>query len=136
MDTSDIYYIKYARERNLYQYNHPPIWGWLCKRRKYFDLELGELLLSESQIDSGILLLALAIPKNMLLLSDYDKWNSLMDKIICQEQIVDNDKRIFLTKCKKSYCQVTFPEIRSQWIKGIWKVYKNNNELCYQPIFQ
>jgi hypothetical protein len=111
-----------------------PVWAWhsVKKLDGKPDYDCGRSLLSDVEIEGGIVLLELEVPDYLCLLSRYDLWNELMYDLF--EDREPNPKRVELCfspvltdktrQSRKLYSdiQATFPYLDASWLKS-WEAF-------------
>lgn len=69
------------REFEIPIHHRPPVWAWhsIGTRGGKPTEEVGRTLLSDQQLENGILLMEIRVPRDLVVLSWYGAWNQVLD---------------------------------------------------------
>ncbi len=107
---------------------YPPVWTWYkCNhQRRAPGKGVARALLSELQIEQGVYLIKLDVPKEWMLLSSYRIWNEALDHCIDHGSIPENPFRKMFSPeeiAKDDDTQTCLPFIEREWIKRVEKIF-------------
>ncbi len=123
--------------------NNAPIWAWhSCEQYENAPkLVDARCLLSDLEITAGIQTIAFECPVELVLLSSYGMWNTLLyDYFGCKDEADIDQKmvdRLFATSRKKfkkyDSIQATLPYLKLSWVKEIRALNLKPNDFSYNP---
>jgi hypothetical protein len=105
----------------------PPLWAWYkFSADENPSCEAGKLLLSDAEIESGVVLLEFEAPRDLVVLSCYEMWNAFLDMIMesgqlplqtqCWEQMFAS--RVVM---RSESVQGVLPYFEREWLRNVRK---------------
>lgn len=135
--------MKQMDTRNINCKNNPPIWAWhsCAKYQNGPKLVDARCLLSDQELTDGIETIVFECPVELVLLSSYGIWNSMLDKFsdYKADPIIDKktENTLFETGSKKfrkyDSIQAALPYLKLAWVKEIRKLNLKPNDFTYNP---
>ncbi|MBL1102743.1 DUF3841 domain-containing protein [Streptomyces coffeae] len=111
------------RRRGIDCEGRPPVWAWVgADSGEENVLVTARMLLSDEQIDSGVVVLDLDVPDNLVLRSSYSQWNELLSGVLSGEQSpamawsIDPEEE---DTTEEFQVQACLPMLRRGWVRGI-----------------
>lgn len=102
-----------------------PIWGWvISKKTEINDAFLDELYNRHAIHSDRLVALELEVPKEFLVVSNFDVWNELLFKATFKQDITDEEYNELFVKKQGAILQVAMPFIAVDFVKS----YKDYND--------
>ena len=135
--------VKQMIARNIRCNDNAPLWAWhSCSKYKHAPrLVNARCLLSDIELEEGIQTIEFECPVELVLLSNYGLWNTLLYEIFPYHNEVTIDQetedKLFAAARKKfrkhDSIQAALPYLKLDWVKEISELNLKPNDFNYNP---